>query len=121
MKSREKGRKGEEEARRFLEDRGWLILERNYQNRYGEVDIIAKDGEVLVFVEVKSWNRFEYLDLEYALDSRKRKRIIQVARSFIGLQREGENIPVRFDVLFCDTKEKHFTYIENAFTETGKL
>lgn len=120
MKRREKGRAGEEAAARFFKDKGWRILERNYQNRYGEVDIIAKDGETLVFIEVKNWDYFAYSDLEYALDEKKRRNIIQVARSFIDLLGAGEDIPVRFDVFFCGVGGD-CAYIESAFTETGGL
>jgi len=106
---------------RYLEERGWKILTRNYQNRYGEIDLIAKDGEVLVFIEVKSWKTFGYGDLEYVLDRKKRSRMIMVAKAFLDGLRETEDPDVRFDVIFHNPDGPIFEHIPNAFTETGKL
>ena len=121
MNRREQGREGEESTARYLEDKGWKILERNYQNRYGEIDLIAKDGEVLVFIEVKSWKTFGYSDLEYVLDRKKRSRMIMVARCYLDGLRGDEDPDVRFDVIFHKPQGQIFEHIPNAFTETGKL
>lgn len=48
------GRKGEEIASKFLEEKGYLVVERNFRTRFGEIDIVCLDGEILVFVEVKT-------------------------------------------------------------------
>ena len=121
MNRRKQGREGEESAAHYLEEKGWTILERNYQNRYGEIDLIAKDGEVLVFIEVKTWKAFGYSDLEYVLDHRKRSRMVMLAKCFLEGQKEREDCDVRFDVIFYNPDGPHFEHIPNAFTETGKL
>jgi len=54
MKRQETGRRGEELARKYLEERGYLVLETNYRCPEGEIDIVAVDGETLVFVEVRA-------------------------------------------------------------------
>ena len=56
LSNRAKGRAGESTAEEYLAVRGYDILEKNYRNRFGEIDIIAKDGETLVFIEVKTRN-----------------------------------------------------------------
>ncbi|CAG0930904.1 partial hypothetical protein, partial [Planctomycetaceae bacterium] len=48
------GKQGEDEAAAFLEGKGYAVLERNYRCRYGEIDIVARDGRTVVFVEVKT-------------------------------------------------------------------
>ena len=96
------------------------ILEMNYQNRYGGIDLIAKDGEILVFVEVKTWETYGYSDLEYAVGREKRRKIVAVAREY--LSRWEEEPPFcRFDLIFIPSSVGNFEYIQNAFTETGKL
>jgi len=119
--SRSEGRKGEAYGAQILIDQGYLILDKNYQNRYGEIDLIAKDGEVLVFIEVKAWKQYGFEDLEFSINQAKQKKIIGVAKDY--LYRNGliGNIDVRFDVLFIDSRTNHFEIIQNAFTETGKL
>ena len=61
--NRKKGRYGEEEAKEYLQNEGYFILDQNYQVRDGEIDIIARDDEYLIFVEVKARNKMEYLSL----------------------------------------------------------
>lgn len=65
MNKRGIGNKGEAIAASFLENNGIIILERNYQNRFGEIDIIAREGNVLLFIEVK-----------YRKDERDRKSVV---------------------------------------------
>ena len=70
------GKAGEAAAAAFLQENGMEILERNFRFARGEVDIIARDGETLVFVEVKSWGRYGIDALEQALDIKKQRKII---------------------------------------------
>jgi putative endonuclease len=96
-----KGKAGEYRAARFLEEAGCRIIERNFRSREaGEIDIIAEDGETLVFVEVKSWATYGLENLEYAVNKRKQKKIVETAKFFLESHREYSNNQVRFDVIF---------------------
>lgn len=79
------GRLGERLAAEKLSDAGYQILERNFRCRYGEIDIIARDGEDLVFVEVKTRRGNAYGLPEEAVTWRKQRTIIQVAEYYLAL------------------------------------
>jgi len=97
MKSHELGKKGEDIARRFLISKGFTLLETNYYCRYGELDIIAKDRESLVFVEVKC--RSSSSSLEQAINPMKIRNIKRSAQSFMQKNRIF-NTDYRFVVVF---------------------
>ena len=111
------GKHGEELAVRYLEEQGYAIIERNYRLRIGEIDIIARDGEVLVFIEVKTRRSNRFGSPFEAVDFRKQQQIIRVARMY--LARHGcENCAVRFDVVaVCfDGEAPIVELLKNAFT-----
>lgn len=86
-------------AARYLEEQGLLVLEHNYRSRRGEIDLIAKDGDYLVFVEVK-FRRNERLGFpEEAVDPRKQHKISQTAGYYLYRQGYDSDIPCRFDVV----------------------
>jgi putative endonuclease len=95
-----KGRAGEDQAVRLLEEAGFRIIQRNFRSEAGEVDIIADDHGTLVFVEVKSWSTYGFENLEYAIDKKKQKKIVQTAKIFLENYREYNSNQVRFDVVF---------------------
>ena len=109
------GRSGEDTASAFLEKAGMLIIERNFRHRGGEVDIIALDGETLVFVEVKSWSYYGIDSLEYGVDEKKQRRIIETAKYFLSVNRKYRYMAVRFDVVFITPRG--ITHLASAFTE----
>lgn len=115
------GREGEDFAVAELESKGWTICERNWRRKEGEIDIIALDGETLVFVEVKNWPSGQFDDLERVINAEKRQRMIQVAEMYIAENPEHSGRLVRFDVVFAGIKrgEKagELIHIESAFTE----
>ena len=92
------GKAGEELASRELERRGYAILARRYRCRSGEVDIVARDGPTLVFVEVKARGSSAYGSASEAVTSLKRRRIVQVALDYIARHRL-DGCPCRFDVV----------------------
>ena len=98
LNNRSKGRNGEEMAVEYLLIKGYDILEKNYKNRFGEIDIIALDKKTLVFIEVKTRNTMLYGLPADAVDSRKQGRIGRVALSYIS-DKKYVNHPCRFDVL----------------------
>ena len=76
-----KGKISEEKVEGFLRNKGFEILERNFRNRFGEIDIIAKGDGCIWFVEVKTYN--EYFNPVEKLNSDKIKRMIKVARCYM--------------------------------------
>ncbi len=91
------GKWAEDIACGYLRSLGYLIVARNWRWRGGEVDIVAKDGGTLVFVEVKGRRGSAYGAPEEAVDLRKRRHLWRTALAFLG-EKAGK-VPVRFDVL----------------------
>lgn len=119
------GRRGEDIARRFLKRQGLKILARNYRCQAGEVDLIALDrstrrelgAETVAFVEVKTRSSDRYTDPEYAVDTRKRGRLLKVARHYLA-RHDAADLNVRFDVLAIvvpPSEKPRVKYIPNAF------
>lgn len=73
---------GEEEAGKYLQSKGYKIIDRNFKKRYGEIDIIAMDGKVLVFVEVKTRKANLYGFAEDAITPRKIKTLVKSAQYY---------------------------------------
>jgi len=92
------GKRGEEAAARFLERKGLEILERNYSCPRGEIDIVAREGDRLVFVEVKTKTAREHLPPRYSVNRRKQGRIIRVARWYLK-EKKASRARCRFDVV----------------------
>jgi len=111
--TRNTGTSYERKAAEYLEQQGLVILKHNYRCRQGEIDLIARDKEYLVFVEVKyrSQNRAGYsLD---AVNPAKQKKISKVARYFLAAEYHCTEIPCRFDVIGIDGGCLH--WIKDAF------
>jgi len=114
--TKEKGKEGEELAVSFLVEKGFEIIERNYRYGKGELDIIAREKDFLVFVEVKSRESLEYGFPEEAVTKRKTAQIRKIAEAYLAEKNiTDENI--RFDVvaiLFLNN-EVTINHYENAF------
>jgi len=92
------GRWGEDAAEKFLKRKGYRILARNYRTRGGELDIVAMDGETLVFIEVKSRRSERFGGPIEAVDANKRARMAKAA--FAYMSNELDSTPrCRFDVV----------------------
>lgn len=92
------GKYGEDVATRFLLQKDYKIIERNFRCRQGEIDIIAKDKEKLVFVEVKTRSNFNFgLPVE-AVDRNKISHILKSAKVYLKLK-NIKNTLIRFDVI----------------------
>ena len=115
------GRAGEDRAARHLEARGYRILERGFRTRDGEIDIVAADGETVVFVEVKTRSGMACGRPAEAVDGRKQRRLVRAAR--VWLHRHGASErPCRFDVvevLSRPGEEATTRHIVDAFQEGG--
>jgi len=77
------GHLGEEIARKYLEDKGYRMLEQNYKNRYAEIDLVASDKRNLVFVEVKTRIGEHFGSPETSLDKGKIRKVLNNARAYV--------------------------------------
>ncbi len=112
------GRAGEDAAARHLESQGYRLVERNYRNRLGEIDIVATEGQILCFVEVKARRTGAFGGGLEAVEGRKRAQVRRVAAYYLG--RFGPNPPTcRFDVvevwLGQDGRAERVRLVRNAF------
>lgn len=113
QQSRKKGAAYESLAAAFLQKKGYEILERNFYSPKGEIDLIAKDGPYLVFVEVKYRSDSRYGHPLETVDKNKQRRIRGAARYYLRKNGMGEETACRFDVVGMLKEE--LIHIENAF------
>lgn len=116
---RKVGNAGEDAVVAFLEKQGFTICARNFTVFGGEVDIIARQGEIVAFIEVKSRST-TYFNLSEVVVPAKQKKIIKAARAYIYRHRLAEEeLIFRFDVALLALKGNSWdiTYIPNAFTD----
>ncbi len=92
------GKAGEDAAARLLEEKGMEIVARNHRCRFGEVDLVADDGEVLAFVEVRTRSSALFGGPAVSVDVRKQRRFVLAARDFLA-RRRGPERAIRFDVV----------------------
>lgn len=111
----ERGREGEALAERFLTKKGWNILERNWRASGAEVDIIGRDGETLVFVEVKARASKSFGGGAAAVGTAKQKKIVRASLGY--MRKVPHNGPVRFDVVAIDGEVVN--HIPAAFRAEG--
>jgi putative endonuclease len=97
------GAAAEEQACGCLRRAGYLIVARNWRTRLGEIDIVARDGEVLVFVEVKARSTPGFGGAEGAVGPAKRRRIVAAAKAFLAAT--GCDLAARFDVVAVEDGE----------------
>lgn len=112
MDKRQEGFLGEEMAVQSLRERGYRILQRNYANRFGEIDIIAEDNGYLVFVEVKKRASGRFGGPFSAIDRRKKEHLIRTAQGYLKEQKAC-NRQARFDVVGIEGDRLQI--IKNAF------
>lgn len=95
------GKEGEELASAFLKSNGYMIIENNFSNYLGEIDIIARDNDTLCFVEVKTRSSDQYDSPFEAVTPRKQSQIARVALSYLQ-ETDQMNTKARFDVIGID-------------------
>jgi putative endonuclease len=113
--NRATGRAAEEIATRTLQGKGYTVLERNFFNKFGEIDVIARDGETLVFVEVKAKVGEMFGRPEEMINPGKLQRI----RNMATLYMNGQSVPCRIDVVAIVLDEYNnvvrLTHYENVY------
>lgn len=117
-KHNELGKLGEEMARKHIRKLGYQILEVNWYYGREEVDIIARDGEMLVVVEVKTRATDEFGEPEFFVNKRKQRSVARVAEAYI-LEKDLD-VECRFDIVsvVVTPQKKHLNYIKDAFYPT---
>lgn len=121
------GRRGEALAARYLRDRGWSIISKRFETKYGEIDIVARRpvadgrGAMVAFVEVKTRSSPGRMAPELAVTAAKRRRLSKMGRVYAdrhGRSREG----YRFDVIGVDfgCSPPEIRHFEGAFDASGR-
>ena len=106
------GRAGEVKAVELLKKKGYKILEKNYKNFVGEIDVIAKDNDEIVFIEVKTRTNDEFGRPSEAVNLKKQEKYYKIATEY--LRRNNlEGMPCRFDVV--EIENGQINHILNAF------
>ena len=98
MQANTYGKRSEIIASNYLKDKGYKILETNYKNKVGEIDLIARDGDYVVFVEVKARLSQKFGHPFEAIDERKQQKIHAVASLYL-VQKRKYGTPCRFDAI----------------------
>ena len=118
MDKQKRGEWGEKIALEYLAKKGYTIVAKNWHNGHEEIDIIAKDGEMLVIVEVKTRESNAFGHPENFLSKGQQKRLINAADAYI--VQHDLDVEVRFDVIgiTVDTHPPHIIHIDDAFYPT---
>ena len=121
ISNQELGKKGEALAEKYLDDKGFRIIQRNYRCKIGEIDLICEKDKVLVFCEVKSRRSIAFGIPAEAIDSKKIRHIRRVASWFLTqkmcINRLYSDYDMRFDVVEAVfvNEEYELNHVENAF------
>lgn len=107
------GKAGEDYVQLWLEKKAYKILERNFRKAWGEVDIIARDGDTLCFIEVKHWKTGYLRDLGRVLDAPKKKRMQRLAAFWLE-QNPVKYSLIRFDLALLNQDTRELEYLEGA-------
>lgn len=99
----------------FLQRRGLIILERNYRCRFGEIDLVARSGELLVFVEVRARSSEAFGGAAGSITATKRRRLVATARHYIATHRVDR--ACRFDVVLVRGAKQQVEWLTDAFGE----
>lgn len=113
------GKAGEDFTRQWLKDNNYTILATNYRTKYGEIDIIAQQKNMLAFVEVKLRSQ-DYFNLSQVITASKQKKIIASAKEYALCHKVSHNTHIfRFDIALLHGTKGNFSleYIPNAFTQ----
>jgi putative endonuclease len=112
------GQYGEERAALYLEEQGVRILARNYRTRRGELDLIAQDGEIICFVEVRFRAESSFGSPLETVGPKKQKRIAYAATEYLAKHSHfARRFPCRFDVISIERVPNRIIWIKNAFDQ----
>ena len=116
MKTKPLGSKGENLAASYLRDQGWEIIERNYRTRLGEIDLVCRDHDTVVFVEVKTRTPTDFARPDQSVTQRKQAKLRRLVEEYL-VAHHIESSDVRFDVLgvTLGSGRPEFDHIVGAF------
>lgn len=115
------GQEGESAAEQYLRHKGYRIVARNLRSSVGELDLVAEDGQVLVFVEVKARRTDAFGGAIHAVHQRKQEKLIQLAAQYLA-RHHLKDRPCRFNVVLLqgtDAVASQIEHIQNAFEVPG--
>ena len=118
MKKKEEGNIGEALAEKYLKEKGYKILARNFFSPFGEIDLIALDGDVVVFVEVKTRSSNAFGSPIEAITPTKQSNMTKTASYFLQKNKIFDRVQTRFDgvsVLFSSPLDYEIAHFENIF------
>ena len=117
------GKIGERKAVRYLRKLGFVILTTNYRTILGEIDIVAREENILAFIEVKTRSSGDYGLPQEAVDRRKQRQMIRMAHSFLN-DRGDQGMACRFDVVAvligAGGRTREIDLIRDAFNESSE-
>lgn len=111
----DKGSAAEDAAAVFLAGRGLKLLERNYRCRFGEIDLVLRDGPTLVFVEVRYRRNNAFGGAAESITSSKRRKLLRAARHYMAAHRQFP--ACRFDAVLLNGDRPDIDWVMNAFGE----
>ena len=116
MQRKELGKKGEELALRFLKKRGYRVVEKNYVCKMGEMDIIAREKDTWVLIEVKTRTSTEFGPPQLAVHSSKQRQLSKVALNYLN-EKRLKDVKARFDVvaILLGQRGESIELIKDAF------
>jgi putative endonuclease len=109
------GHAAEEKALKYLSDKGFKLVTRNYTCRLGEIDLIMRDKNYLVFIEVRSRTNPSFGGGIASITYAKRQKIIKTTSHYIMKNQLQDKFPLRFDVVSIDGASGAITWIKDAF------
>lgn len=115
MFKRRTGDAGEQRAEAFLKNQGLKPVQRNWHCRHGEIDLVMRDGDTLVFVEVRLRTPMGFADGAESVDFHKQRRLIQAASMYLVRHPARAEQPCRFDVVGLEGRDGELSWIRNAF------
>ena len=110
----------EDQALSLITEAGLLLLERNFRGKTGEIDLIAREGAQLVFIEVRARSNHRFDSAVGSVNARKQQRIVRTAQLFLQHRPNLTNMPCRFDVIAFEPPQSgnrtRIRWIRGAFT-----
>jgi putative endonuclease len=109
-----RGKDAEARAAKYLEDHGLRIIERNYRSRFGEIDLIARDGATLVFVEVRARSSNTFGGAAASITASKRAKLVRTALQYLAVA--GRTPQCRFDAVLLGNSASPIEWVQDAFS-----
>lgn len=111
------GKRHEQQAEQFLQQQGLISLQRNYQCRLGEIDLIMQQAQTLVFIEVRYRNNQDYGTAAESVTRSKQQKLLKTARYFLAQHAQYQQMDCRFDIVGISHNGTTIDWLQNAFME----